>query len=343
MQMPEPSALSVLSWVARGRAVARRRSPEEAADSLVSARAPSEAQRVFKAAVGAGSTTSSTLGPGLVEIGAFSNAMRTASAFFRILSDNGFARLPLETRVGLITSSPTASTVAEGAAIPVSCVVFNNITLAPIRVSELIVLTDSLLLNLGAGAQATLSRELQSVLAAGVDAAFVVAITDGITPTSSISPTQDLRRMLLAVSTSGTLARPYFLAAEDTAAMAATLNAAAGPAFATAGPAGGELLLANVPMIVSTGVPSGTLVLVNAAGIAADGGPITIDASTEADISMLDNPTMSGSVPTATNVTSMFTTDSTALRAGVIFGAARIRSNAVAITNAITTTTWATT
>ena len=99
---------------------------------------------------------------------------------------------------------------------------FNNITLAPIRVSELIVLTDSLLLNLGAGAQATLSRELQSVLAAGVDAAFVVAITDGITPTSSISPTQDLRRMLLAVSTSGTLARPYFLAAEDTAAMAAT-------------------------------------------------------------------------------------------------------------------------
>ena len=128
-----------------GRARASRRPqalPEEAADWLVSARAPSEAQRVFKAAVGAGSTTSSTLGPGLVEIGAFSNAMRTASAFFRILSDNGFARLPLETRVGLITSSPTASTVAEGAAIPVSRVVFNNITLAPIRVSELIVLTD---------------------------------------------------------------------------------------------------------------------------------------------------------------------------------------------------------
>jgi hypothetical protein len=336
---PESSALAVLSWVARGKAVAQKSTFDDAVHWLAANRAPEQAQRIYKASIGAGSTTNSTLGSEGIAIGAFSDSMRTASAFYRILSDNGFTRVPMQTRVGMVTSSPTAGVVAEGAGIPVSRVVLNNVVLAPIKAAALIVVTTELLLDVGAVGQACFSRELQSVVAAAVDTAFVDIVDTGTTPITSTSPTKDLRAALLAVNSTG-IARPYWIAAEDVGKFASTLStAAAGPAFAAASAVGGEL--ANLPMLVSSGVPSGTLYLVDATGIAADGGPVTVDVSTQADVMMDTAPSMNSTTPTAAAMTSMFQTNSTALRALAIFGAAKIRSNAVAVVTGITTTTWA--
>jgi hypothetical protein len=94
-------------------------------------------------------------------------------------------------------------------------------------------------------------------------------------------------------------------------------------------------------MIASSGVPSGTLYLVDATGIAADGGPVTVDVSTQADVLMDTAPSMNSTTPTAAAMTSMFQTNSTALKALAVFGAAKIRGNAVAVVTGITTTTWA--
>jgi len=89
-------------------------------------------------------------------------------------------------------------------------------------------------------------------------------------------------------------------------------------------------------------VPSGTLYLIDASGVAADAGPVTVDVSNQSDILMDTAPSgMNSATPSGTaTLVSMFQTDSTALRATAVFGAAKIRS-AVAVVTGITTTTWA--
>jgi len=337
---PESSALAVLSWVARGRAVAHKSFHDNAVDWLRNNGAPAQAQHLFKAAVGAGSSASSTLGTEGVAVGPFSDAMRTASAFYRIWSDNAFIKVPMFSRVAMATSVPTAATVAEGAAIPVSRVVLNNIQLTPIRAAGLMVVTDTLLLDLGSSAQAGFSRQLQAVVAAAVDTKFVDLMDDGLTPITSVSPTKDLRAALAAVPSGGDIPRLYWIASEDVGKFGSTLaHAATGPAFGAASAVGGEL--ANLPMLVSSGVASGTLYLVDASGIAADAGPVTVDVSNQSDILMDSAPSMNSTTPTAGSLVSMFQTDSTALRSVAIFGAAKIRSNAVSVITGINGTTWA--
>jgi hypothetical protein len=312
--------------------------PGEAGDWLAANRAPERVQRIFKSAIGAGTSTSATQGD--VAIERFSDAMRTASAFYRILGDGGFTRVPMQKRIGIVTSSPTAGVVAEGASIGVSRVVLDNVTLLPIKVAALMVVTDELLFDVSSPGQACFSRELQGVVAAAVDTAFVDIIDNGTTPITSTSPNKDLRAALLAVNSAG-IARPYWLAAEDVAKFASTLsNAAAGPAFAAASATGGEL--ANLPMLVSSGIPSGTLYLVDAAGIAADGAEATVEASGNADVYMDTAPPMNATTPTPSgSLVSMFQTDSIAVKAVATIGAAKLRSSAVALVTGITSTTWA--
>lgn len=338
MQPETTSALAVISWLARGKAFAKKNSHLDAVDWLAAHRAPEQAQRIFsKGAIGAGSTTDSTLGPEGTVIGNFTETMRTASAFYRILSDGGFTRLPMRVRAGVITSAPSAGVVAEGAAIPVSKVVLNNVTLLPIKVAAMMVVTNELLLNVSAAGQACFSRELQSVVAAAVDTAFVDVIDTGTTPITSTGPNKDLRTALTAVNSAG-IARLYWIASEDVGKFGSTLGTS-WPAFLAASATGGEL--ANLPLLVSSGVPSGTLYLVDAAGIAADGGPVTADVSSQADALMDTAPSMSSATPTAAQMVSMFQTDSSSLRAVAVIGAAKLRANAVAVVTGITGTTWA--
>jgi hypothetical protein len=62
----------------------------------------------------------------------------------------------------------------------------------------------------------------------------------------------------------------------------------------------------------------------------ADDGQVTVDASREASIQMLDNPTNDSGVPTPTTVVSMYPTDSIALRAHRFINWKKRRSAAVA-------------
>src|SRR5689334_10397458 len=88
----QPSALAVLSWLCRAQAMTRKVGRAEAANWLAAHRAPEKAQTIFKAGIAAGSTSDSTLGAEGTVVGDFSMSMRTASSFFRILSDNSFTR-----------------------------------------------------------------------------------------------------------------------------------------------------------------------------------------------------------------------------------------------------------
>jgi hypothetical protein len=332
------SPVATLGWVARYKAISQRKNQYAADLFLAASHVPEQVRRVCKAAIGAGTTTSNTLGTpfeGIV-IGPFSDAMRTPSAFFRILSDNSFTRIPMHRRVGMVISAPSAGVVAEGAAIPLSQVVINNLVLSPIKAAGLIALSDELLFAVDAGGQAMFSRQLSSVLAAAVDTAFVNAIGTGTTPITSTNPTKDVRSALQQGNLAG-IARPYWIGAQDVGKFASTLSTYL-YAFAAASAVGGEL--ANLPFLVSSGVPSGTLYLVDGSGIAADALSPTIDVSSQADLEMNTAPTSSSATPTAASMVSMFGTNSTAVKAVAVFGAAKLRSDAVAVVTGITGTTW---
>ena len=88
----------------------------------------------------------------------------------------------------------------------------------------------------------------------------------------------------------------------------------------------------GVPVIISNYVPAGLVVLVFASEIwFSDDGVVTVDASTQASIQMMDNPTNDSGVPTHTSMVSMFQTDSVALRAERFINWTKRRSTAVAV------------
>jgi hypothetical protein len=339
MQMPEnTSAIATLAWVARAHAVASKSYAGAAEDFLAANRVPEQARQIYKAAIGA---SDSSLAPPGISLGAWSDSARTTSAFYRILSDNGFVRTPMHAKIGMASSEASAGVVPEGKAIPVSKVVLGNVLLTPQKVAALVVVTDTLLLNTGADGQSAFNRELLSVISAAIDSAFLDRIDTGLTPITSSGPLADLRAAMLAV-TGGGLARPYWIASTDVGKLAATLGTTkSGAATAAASMVGGEL--ANLPLLISSGCPAGTLYLVDAAQVAANGEAPTLAISTQADVQLDTVPNMDSSVPTAAAMTSMFATNSTALLSSALFACEKLRSTAVSVVTGITSTTWAAT
>src|SRR5262249_33382477 len=126
----------------------------------------------------------------------------------------------------------------------------------------------------------------------------------------------------------------YWLASPNVAKMASVLaDSTGGDAFAAMSALGG--MMANLPAIVSSAVPSGDLYLLDASGFAADARPVTVDASLEADIQMDTAPSMTSSGPTATSLVSMFASNSAALRATAWYGAQKLRESAISVLTGI--------
>lgn len=203
----------------------------------------------------------------------------------------------------------------------------------------MIVVTDTLLLDISAAGQTLFNNKSKGAVSDAVDGAFLDAIVDtGTTSTASSGNTvldakADLRAALMAVNSVGT-ARLYWVAAPDVAKMASVLTNGGLDAFPAMSASGGEM--ANLPAIVSSGVPDGNLYLIDASGIAADGGPVTVATSSQADVLMDTAPPMNSTTPTAAAaMVSMFQSNSTALKADAWFGAQVLRDDAVAVITGI--------
>jgi hypothetical protein len=330
------SALAAVSWAIRAKAIASRSSYHDAVAFLDANRLPASVERTAKAAIGAGSTTSSTLGTEGIAIGAWSDAMRAASAYYAVFSDNGFTRIPMMQRAGMVTSAPTGGTVGEGASIPVSKIIIGNIVLSPVKAGALMVLTAELLLATDPGGQAMFSRQLSAALGAAVDSTFANILSTGLTPITSSGANKDVRALLLAVNTLG-IAKPYFIGSTDIGKLGASL-ATYFPAFEGVTATGGTL--AGAPLLISSGLALGTLFLIDGSGIASDAAPPEITVSGSADILMDTVPPMNSTTPTPAQLVSMYATDSFAIKGVAVFGAAKLRADACAVCTGVSTTTW---
>ena len=227
---------------------------------------------------------------------------------------------------------------ALAARCPLSKMAFSDaVTLDPVKVAALIVVTEELLQSAAPGAESSFGRELRGAVADTVDETFISILTAGIPPsTSTANALDDLEGMLNRVNTTGA-GNLFWVMVPGVANRMATKTATNGnQLFPAMTPTGGEIL--GRPALVTNrilpvGSPSSgsMLLLVDATGIAADTGEVEIDISRGATIEMSDNPAQSAMTPTHAQMVSLFQTNSVGLLARVEFGCARLRDNAVAV------------
>lgn len=336
----QTSAIALLAWDLRSKAAVAKGLSDNVMDYLHAQLPHDLARRVYtKAAVGAGTTTDSVLGQSAIAIGPWTDAAGRDSAFYRIANEKTFAWQPWYSRIAYATNAPTASVVNEGAAIPVSKITFNYVTLIPQKVADLFPVSAELLFRVDAAGQASFNRMLLARVSSAVDNAFAAKISSGLTPIASTGALADIRAAMLAV-TSHQKEVPYWLASSDVAKLASTLSdAKGGNPFAGVRVSGGEL--AGAPLLVSAGLASGSLLYLDASQIAANAEVPTVGVSKETSLQEDTAPTMDSSVPTATTTVSMYGTDTVAVIALAYVASQPIRANAVSLVTGITGTTWA--
>lgn len=287
---------------------------------------------ILKAAADSGGITGSW-GSEIAEYGevvsAFLETLAHHGAFDRMLPD--MRRVPLRTRVGLVTVGFTGSVIGEGQVIPITSLTLSGTTTEQQKATAIMALSDELA-RLASGSGALFARELRTAIAIVTDQSFIDTITTGVSPITSSGNTavaimDDLSAALDNIETSAQ-SRLYILVTSTIAKRWATMTTADGvQAFPQMTPQGGSV--AGMPVVVSDGGSAGEIIVVDAHQIAAGAGSIELDTTTEASIEFQSAPT---SPPTAATVMhSLWQHGEVALRALRYFTAERLSTSSVAV------------
>lgn len=294
--------------------------------------------RVLRAAVAAGSLADPQWAGALADmktmVSIFLETLRETSILVRMLAD--LRRAPLNARVVSNTVALVGQTIGEMKVKPVSRLALAQQSLQPRKAVIITALSSEVILSTSPAGLAMLSSELRTGISAALDGGFIDVLEAGLTPIASTGSTPDklaadIRDLLNTVNKTGS-SRLYFVMGPILANGFATVTTADGIfAFPGMGPSGGEIL--TLPALVSDQATAGRLLLVDAAQIAADMGPITIDATEHAALRMSDAVTD----PAAADVvSSLWQANLRALKAEAWYGAERLSSTAVAALDGIT-------
>lgn len=306
-----------------------------------------------KANVVAGTTTDATwAGPLLdhiVFVGDFLEYLRPRTILGQF-GQNGVPdlnRIPFNVHIKGQTSGGTGYWVGEGKPKPVTKFDFNDTYHGFYKVAAIAVLTEELIRFSNPSAERLVRDALGGALVEKIDTSFVdpaaglvvgvspASITNGVASIASSGDTaDDVRADIMALWADAIAANlpmtsaVYITTPSIALALSLMVTTLGQPEFPGISMRGGTLL--GVPVIVSNHVDAGTFILAFASEIwLSDDGTATVDASREASIQMLDNPTNDSVTPTATTMVSMFQTDSVALRAHRFINWSKRRSTAV--------------
>lgn len=312
---------------------------------------------IMKATVEAGTTLDATWAAPLVDYQNFAGDFveylrpRTIIGQFGVGSVPSLNRIPFNVRIAGQTTGGTAGWVGEGAPKPLTAFDFNATELRWAKVAAIAVLTNELIRFSDPSAERLVRDGLASAVIERIDIDFVdptkaastnvspASITNGLTPitssgTDADAVRTDIRALWAPFITARNAPRNAVYIMDSTTALALSLmqNPLGQSEFPGLTLNGGTFM--GVPVIVSDYMTvdsqGGSVVLVNASDIwLADDGQVTIDASQEASLQMLDNPTNNSASGTATSMVSMFQTNSTAFRAERYINWARRRASGV--------------
>lgn len=316
---------------------------------------------MMKATVEAGTTLDTTWAAPLVDYqnfaGDFVEFLRpqTIIGKFGTGTIPALRRIPFNVRITGQTSGGSGYWVGEGAPKPLTAFDFTATELRWSKVANIAVLTEETIRFSNPSAERLVRDALAAALIERLDIDFVdpdkaavtnvspASITNGLTPiaASGTGTAADVRADLKAlwapfISANNAPSNAVYIMSSTTALALSLMQNALGQAdFPGVSMTGGTL--GGVPVIVSDYLSTvadstgGIVILANASDIwLADDGQVNIDASREASLQMLDNPTNNSATGTATSMVSMFQTNSVALRAERFINWAKRRTSAVA-------------
>ena len=315
-------------------------------------------QGMMKAVVEAGTTLDPTWAAPLVEYQNFAGDFieylrpRTVIGQFGTNGIPSLNRIPFNVRIAGQTSGGNAFWTGEGKPKPLTSFDFNNVELRWNKIATIAVLTNELIRFSDPSAERLVRDGLAAAVIERADIDFIdpdkaavanvspASITNGIAPIPSSGNTaEDIRADIQALWAPFIAARNpprnavYLMDSTTALALSMMQNPLGQSEFPGLTMNGGTFM--GVPVIVSdyliTDSSGGMVVLLNASDIwLADDGQVTIDASREASLQMLDNPTNASDTGTATAMVSMFQTNSTAFLAERFINWQRRRASAVA-------------
>jgi len=306
---------------------------------------------VLKAAVAAGTTTDPTWAGPLVDYqtfaGDFIEFLRPTTILGKF-GANGIPSLfnvPFNIKIPAQTSGGSAYWVGEGKPKPLTKFDFSQIELRWAKIASIAVLTEELVRFSNPSADTLVRNALAEAVRARMDIDFIdpakavvanvspASITNGVTPIASTGDVSaDLDALYTEFITANlSTASGVFIMSEITAQQIARVKTPLGQSeYPNIGPRGGSL--EGVPVITSQYVPVGTIILVAADQVyLADDGQVVIDASREASLEMLDNPTNASAPPTATSLVSLWQTNSIGIKAERFVNWQKRRAEAVAM------------
>lgn len=315
-------------------------------------------QGLMKATVEAGTTLDATWAAPLVDYqnfaGDFVEYLRPRTILGQFGSNGvpSLNRIPFNVRIAGQTTGGNAYWVGEGAPKPLTQFDFNATELRWNKIATIAVLTNELIRFSDPSAERLVRDGLAAAVIERADIDFVdpakaavanispASITNGIAPINSSGNTaDDIRADIQALWAPFIAARNaprnavYLMDSSTALALSMLQNPLGQSEFPGITMNGGTFM--GVPVIVSDYLPvdsaGGMVVLLNASDIwLADDGQVTIDASREASLQMLNDPTNNSATGTATAMVSMFQTNSTAFLAERFINWQRRRASAVA-------------
>lgn len=314
-------------------------------------------EQIMKASVNGGTTLDSTWAAPLVQYqnfaGDFVEYLRPRTIIGQF-GQNGIPALhniPFNVRIPGQTSGGNAYWVGEGAPKPLTKFDFNDVELRWAKLANIAVITEELIRFSSPSAERLVRDSLASAIIAKADTDFVdptkaavsnvspASITNGVTAIVSGGNTAadircDIQNLWAPFIAANNAPRNAVYIMDSVTALGLSLmqNPLGQAEYPGLTLNGGTFM--GVPVIVSDYLPQSSagsiLILCNASDIwLADDGQVTIDASREASLQMLDNPTNNSSSATATTMVSMFQTNSVAIRAERYINWAKRRSSAV--------------
>lgn len=315
-------------------------------------------QALMKATVEAGTTLDATWAAPLVQYQNFAGDFveylrpRTILGQFGNSGIPSLNRIPFNVRIAGQTTGGNAYWVGEGAPKPLTAFDFNDTELRWNKIATIAVLTNELIRFSDPSAERLVRDGLAAAVIERADIDFVdpakaavanvspASITNGIAGIPSSGNTaDDIRADVQALWAPFIAARNaprnavYLMDSTTALALSMMQNPLGQSEFPGITMNGGTFM--GVPVIVSDYLPvtsaGGMVILLNASDIwLADDGQVTIDASREASLQMLDNPTNNSGSATPTTLVSMFQTNSTAFLAERFINWQRRRASAVA-------------
>lgn len=262
-------------------------------------------------------------------------------------------KVPFKVSVPRQTTGGSAYWVGEGAPKPLTSLAFDRVTLDITKIATIAVLTDELARLSTPAAEAITRDQLAAAIIQQMDTDFVdpanagsaavkpASITNGVTPVSSAGNSEtnvraDIQSLFRPWITNNVSAQGgvWIMNVSTALALSLMVNGLGQPSFPGITMDGGTFF--GMPVIVSeaagllSGTTGGIVILAKASDILlADDGQVTVDASGEASLEMLTNPTNNSATATPTTMVSMFQTNSLAIRAERYINWVKGRSTAV--------------